>query len=92
MQNKNQPKEDKMIQEIINNQIEKIKLKNRRYRHINKVGDHLYHMHSKLSDKAMHMHSLDGKEFNQYVRDMKRLSSRIEDYKKYISLITFMQK
>ena len=81
-----------MIQEIINNQIEKIKLKNRRYRHINKVGDHLYHMHSKLSDKAMHMHSLDGKEFNQYVKDMKRLSSRIEDYKKYISLITFMQK
>ena len=81
-----------MIQEIINNQIEKIKLKNRRYKHISKVGDHLYHMHSKLSDKAMHMHSLDGKEFNQYVKDMKMLSSRIEDYKKYISLITFMQK
>ena len=49
-------------------------------------------MHSKLSDKAMHMHSLDGKEFNQYVKDMKMLSSRIEDYKKYINLITFMRK
>ncbi len=92
MQNKNQPKEDKMIQEIINNQIEKIKLRNRRYKHISKVSHHLYYMYSNLSDKAMHMHSLDGKEFNQYVRDMKRLSSRIEDYKKYISLITFMQK
>ena len=81
-----------MIQEIINNHIEKIKLKNRKYKHIKKVGDHLYHMHSKLSDKAMNMHTLDGKEFNKYVKDMKMLSSRIEDYKKYISLITFMRK
>ena len=81
-----------MIQEIINNHIEKIKLKNRRYKHISKVGDHLYHMHSKLSDRAMNMHTLDGKEFNQYVKDMKMLSSRIEDYKKIYKSYNFYEE
>ena len=80
-----------MIQEIINNQIEKIKLKNKRYRHIRKVGNHLYYMHSKLSNKAMDMHLLEGEELNKHVKNMKMLSSRIKDYKKYINLITFMQ-
>ena len=85
-------KENKMIQEIINNQIEKIKLKNRRYKHIRKVGDHLLYMHWMLSDKAMKMHTLKGRELNIHIKSMTIISSRIADYKKYINLITFLQK
>ena len=81
-----------MIQEIINNQIEKIKLKNRRYKHVRNVGDHLLYMHWKLSDKAMKMHILKGKELNVHIKSMTIISSRIADYKKYINLITFLQK
>ena len=81
-----------MIQEIIQNQIEKIKLKNRRYRHIKKVGDHLVYMHWRLADKAMKMHTLEGKELNIHVKVMTLMSSRIADYKKYINIITFLQK
>ena len=85
-------KENKMIQEIINDQIEKIKLKNRRYKHIKKVGDHLLYMHWTLSDKAMKMHTLGGRELNIHIECMILISSRIADYKKYINLITFLQK
>ena len=81
-----------MIQEIINDQIEKIKLKNRRYKHIKKVGDHLLYMHWALSDKAMKMHALEDKELNIHIECMILISSRIADYKKYINLITFLQK
>ena len=85
-------KENKMIQEIINNQIEKIKLKNRRHKHVRNVGDHLLYMHWGLADKAMKMHTLEGKELNMHVKSMTLMSSRIADYKKYINLITFLQK
>lgn len=81
-----------MIQEIIQNQIEKIKLRSRRYRHIKKVGDHLVYMHWRLADKAMKIHTLKGRELNIYVKAMILMSSRIDDYKRYINLITFMQR
>ena len=81
-----------MIQEIINNQIEKIKLRSRRYRHIKKVGDHLVYMHWRLADKAMKTHTLKGRELNIHVKAMILMSSRIDDYKRYINLITFMQR
>ena len=59
---------------------------------IKKVGDHLVYMHWRLADKAMKMHTLEGKELNIHVKVMTLMSSRIADYKKYINLITFLQK
>ena len=49
-------------------------------------------MHWRLADKAMKMHTLEGKELNIHVKVMTLMSSRIADYKKYINLITFLQK
>ena len=62
------------------------------YKHIRKVGDHLLYMHWMLSDKAMKMHTLKGRELNIHIKSMTIISSRIADYKKYINLITFLQK
>ena len=50
------------------------------------------YMHWRLADKAMKMHTLEGKELNIHVKVMTLMSSRIADYKKYINLITFLQK
>jgi len=80
-----------MIQEIINSQIEKIKLKNKRYKHLKFVGQRLYEMHSEITNESMELHKLSGKKFDHKVQRLVLLSSNIDRYKKYLRLITFLR-
>ena len=47
------------------------KLKSRKSKHISKVSNHLYYLHSKLSKNSIEISELKGNELNQKVKEMK---------------------
>lgn len=75
------------------NQIKtKYNLYSKKQKHVNFVGDRLYEMYNEITSESMELHKLKGAKFQHKVNRLVLLSSNIDRYKKYLKLITFMQK
>jgi len=75
------------------NQIKtKYNLYSKKQKHVNFVGNRLYEMYNEITSESMELHKLKGSKFNNKIQRLVLLSSSIDRYKKYLKLITFMQK
>ena len=81
-----------MVLEFIHNIRNKHNLYSRKQKHLRFVGQRLYDLHSEITSESMELHTLKGKRLELKVNRLVLLSSNIDRYKRYLKLITFMQK
>ena len=73
-------------------------LKNKRdlyYRkqlHVKFITNRLWELHTEITDQSMQLHNLTDKKLEVKVNRLVLLSSNIDRYKRYLKLITFMQR
>lgn len=67
----------------------KLDLRSRKTKHVNFVSDYIFDLHKELTSEARTIHKLSGKELKETVKNMQSISSRMNKYQKYLSLILF---
>jgi len=60
--------------------------------HVKFITNRLWELHTEITDNSMQLHTLTGKKLEIKVNRLVLLSSNIDRYKRYLKLITFMQR
>jgi len=63
------------------------KLKTRKTKHVEIVGDHIYSLHSKLMREVLDLYGLKGHDLTIKAKEMQCKVTRIKKYKKYLDLV-----
>ena len=64
----------------------------RKQLHVKFITNRLWELHTEITDQSMRLHNLTDKKLQLKVNRLVLLSSNIDRYKKYLKLITFMQR
>ena len=60
--------------------------------HVKFITNRLWELHTEITDQSMRLHNLTDTKLQLKVNRLVLLSSNIDRYKKYLKLITFMQR
>jgi len=64
----------------------------RKQLHVKFITNRLWELHTEITDQSMRLHNLTDTKLQLKVNRLVLLSSNIDRYKKYLKLITFMQR